>query len=97
MATTIDVEKIKPILELMVEKMKALETDLFAHSAVLLSLKKALDASPEIDNLLSDARCSPDFHAMIAEKYAPLHQAVEQWNVEERFLEMLQDFEGPQQ
>jgi hypothetical protein len=94
MTTAIDVERIKPVLESMIDKMKALETELLVQTAVLLSLKKGLDAGPQIDKLLEDASRNPDVQTMIAEKYAPLYEALKQWNMGEGFLEMLQDFEG---
>jgi hypothetical protein len=94
-----DADGMRAVLELVIGRMKSLETELVAYAAVFLSLEKTLAAPQELDQLLEAARRNPDFLAMVAERYAPLYAAIEQWNEEGALLKLLENWEyqGPKQ
>ena len=98
MANTVDAEQVKALFELVIGKMKSLETELVAYAAVFLSLRRTLDAGPDMDKLLNDARKNPDFLMLVEEKYTPLLSALKEWN-QESLLEMLDhwEYQGPKQ
>jgi hypothetical protein len=93
--STIDADKVKTVLELVIGKMRALETELVAYAAVFLALRQKLQAGQELDDLLDAARKSPHFSTMIPERYAPLYAALEQWNKEDSLLQLLKNWEYP--
>jgi hypothetical protein len=86
-----DAERVRALLELIVEKMKLLETELVAYAAVFLSLQKTLNAGPELAKLLDEARNNADFRLLIEEKYAPFSSALERSN-QDSLLEMLKNW-----
>jgi hypothetical protein len=97
MASIVDAEQVKALLELVIGKMKSLETELVAY-AVFLSLRKALDGGPDMDKLLNAARKNPDFLMLVEEKYTPLLSTLKKWS-QEGLLAMLKNWEyqGPKQ
>jgi hypothetical protein len=94
-----DADRMRAVLELVIGQMKSLEAELVAYAAVFLSLQKTLATPQELDKLLDAARRNPDFLAMVAERYAPLYAAIEQWNEEDALLKLLENWEyqGPKQ